>query len=298
MSLTRPARSAIEHTDRAGWALTLRMTFEVTRGGVFGKAPEADIRAAMGRALAEKVCPYVAADVLPCQQCLMRSECAYPQAFKPLAELNAPSAPAPYVLSYRGSDRVWAGGAFCLDLTVVGQRRAKVIDLERALVDAFAVGVGRRGARIRARLVSAHPLAPFEMPTTERLRVICRTPIAVKRKALRPGWTASTFNALVTDRLAALSRAFGDDGCPTVPEHPIVALRPALEVVTRRGYSTSQRQGIEARGWIGSFEVAGWRAWGDALMTIARIGVGRHTAWGNGQLHFEGIAPRRGKGRR
>lgn len=281
-----------------GWATTTRLTFEVTRGGVFGKAPEAAIRAAMGRALAERVCPYAAADTLPCAQCLMQAECPFPRVFKPVARASAPSAPAPYVLSYHGPDPLWSGGAFCLDLTVVGRQRPSEGELQRALVDAFTGGVGRDGARIQARLIGAQTLAPLSLPTTERLEVICRTPIAAKRNALRAGWSDDTFQALIADRLGALTRAYGRDGCPEPPGTALRTAHPQLEIVARHGFSARQARGIQARGWIGRFELVGWQAWRDVLPVIARIGVGRHTAWGNGQLHFEGIAPRRQKGRR
>lgn len=280
------------------WLTTWRLTLEFEGAGRFDKAPESILKGAVGLAMLDTVCPYVQDDGRepPCAGCPAQLECAYPNLFKPAALEGGSATPPPaFSLVYQGPSDPSRGDTARIDLTMVGHGRSGRDAFFQALQHALARGVGSGGHRARGRVIDIVERPPPSPPpgAMDRVTVALDTPLVIRewqgesRRELQH-FDGVAFTRAVRRRLDSLIAHYGHPGVdlPLVDELVVSAQDTRLD--TRRAYSRRQDRALYARGLVGRVQLAGDVApWMEALALCSRLGVGRMTSWGNGQISLE-----------
>ena len=243
--------------------------------------------------------------------CERRAECPYARIFEPRAALGeGPSGladwPRPFVFraSHLDGRTIRRGGRFHFGLHVFDVRQPALPYFERAFAELAREGLGP--GRGRAELSGVHALtlegaplpepAPVELPLepdrpARRIRVRFVTPTQLKG-ADRPEF--GPLFARLRDRISTLSALYG--GGPLAIDFSGMGRRAAAVSMTR---CDLERVEIERRssrtgqvhslgGFTGEAEYEGALTEFLPYLGAGRwTGVGRHTVWGQGELHAE-----------
>ena len=279
------------------WLTTWRLTLAFRSAGLFDKAPESLVRATLGAALLEAVCPYRApTGDPPCGRCPMQLSCAWPVLFKPGVLHDGPTTPPPYSLAWYGPDALTAGSRAYLDVTLVGAAQAHLPLTLDGLKQLWLQGIGRRDARARADVVDVVELPPPAPPVglADSITLALDTPLTLRewrddRRVELSAFDAAAFARACRRRLESL-------GAPIdVPaDDDLIAEAIRTRPTTRRAYSARQDRPLYARGLVGQVDLGGpIGPWMPALAALTRLGVGRMTTWGNGRISLwpRGEAP-------
>ena len=279
----------------------LRFTFRALEDISFAPGSVGNtIRGAMGNILRSIACNPKCVSARDCEDSKV---CAYARIFEPRAALG-PSGfgdvPRPFVIRAAHLDAgfVEKGKTFSFFLNIFDTDQS----LEQVLAEAYERwGVSGRAVLTEAVGVDwdgqacAGPLAiPLAAIPSDRVRVHFVTPVELK------GWTDperpefGVLFARARDRCGTLRALYGD-GPLSIDFRELGERSRAVHLIDsrmmpveaeRRSSRTGQRHSIG--GWTGWAEYAG--EMGDFLPFIAAgkwTGVGRHTAWGNGEIHLK-----------
>jgi hypothetical protein len=229
----------------------------------------------------------------------------YERIFQPALESGAgPSGladpPRPYLFRAKHLDgqTVGRGDAFHFDLHLFETREGvdEIVAAAFARVGAAGLGPGRARAELRA--IDGKPVRLDLMPRRERVeRVRVRFVTPTELKADGRVVTLPEFGVLVSrirDRISTLRALYGPG--PLVIDFEsfgeralnVRIVRSDLKRLASERKSSRTGQSHSIGGFVGEVDYAGEMSEFVPYLDAARwTGVGRHTVWGNGELHME-----------
>lgn len=277
------------------WLETWRLRVAVHHGGHLNNAPAGIIKNAMQAQLLGALCPYAAQRWAepPCGQCMQQDACVYSQVLKP--KTASGTLPAGIMLRYQGDWSLCSGAEAFVDVTAVGSARRRLPEVVDAIDHAWQAGIGRRTNRVQGAVIAVQMLPPPRVPTGDRLRVDFVTPLVLRvrrdgqRFELR--WLESDpFMDALRMRIAGLGEQFGPPDWTVPDANEMWFSKAECRLEAAHQYSARQGRTLKAKGLVGSARLSGEiAAWRPALACAVRLGVGRLTSWGNGQVRLSAL---------
>lgn len=284
------------------WLQTWRLRLRVTDAGHLDKAPAGILKNALGARILDAVCPFANRDGVdpPCRACVQQLDCVYPKVLKPATLRRGDVTPPPgYVLRYIGEAMLAEGDEAFMDVTCVGTAQARLPEMAAWVDETWRAGVGRRTARVKAKVVERIPLPPTAAPRGDAVAVafeaplIIRTRVGGRRQVLRT-LDGPAFARALRQRIRALGDRYGAAPWAAPDGDDLVFEDASTRWVSERQYSARQGKVLRAEGVVGSAVLRGdLKAWGCGLALASRVGVGRMTSWGNGRIRVLGQTPGR-----